>query len=88
MNRLNIAELVDCIVVDVVVTCDALLAPLPVPPELLGVLGGVLRLLVVQLLLPLLAPGRLLRALSLAPPVLSLLLLLLCFCLFPLNCLF
>ena len=75
-------------VVVVAVTCDALLAPLPVPPQLLGVLGGVLGLLVVELLLPLLAPGRLLRALSLAPPVLSLLLLLLCFCLFPLNCLF
>ena len=76
MNRLNIAELVDCIVVDVVVTCDALLAPLPVPPQLLGVPGRVLRLPVVQLLLVLLPPRRLPRALSLAPPLSGLLLLL------------
>ena len=64
------------VVVAVVVTCDALLAPLPVPPQLLRVPGRVLRLPVVQLLLVLLPPRRLPRALSLAPPLSGLLLLL------------
>ena len=72
----------------VVVTCDAILAPLPVPPELLGVPGRLLRLLVVQLLLPLLPPRRFPRAPSLAPPFLRLLPRLLGLCLFPLNRLF
>merc|ERR1719232_275966 len=50
-----------------VVTFDSVQAPLPFLFELVRMLGGVLRLLVVKFLLALLGPGRVLLDLSLPP---------------------